>query len=233
MSFNVWQRIAAVCGILFVGLLIASIIVEPAPGPGASNATLRSFYAHNVEATSMFAALNVFSACAFLVFLAGLTAILRRAAGEMSVAPTLALGAGIAWASTVAVTSSIPAALASHVAGRGDVGSIGALNDLYSALTALVTAPLALALLTSSVVMLATRIVPRWLSFLGLLSGVAVLVNTLSVSDRAGAFAGIAFVGLNLSLVWVLAVSVVLLRRTSHETEPAPATSSVHTEAAV
>lgn len=68
-------------------------------------------------------------------------------------------------------------------------------------------------LLFASEVIRRTRVLPRWLAYLGLLAGAAYVVGSFSVADQRGPAAIPALAGFVLFIVWCAATSVALLMR--------------------
>lgn len=58
-----------------------------------------------------------------------------------------------------------------------------------------------------------TRVLPRWIGYLGLVAGAAYVAGSFSVADQRGPLALPALLGFVLFIVWTLAISVVLIVR--------------------
>ncbi|HEX8918876.1 MAG TPA: DUF4386 family protein [Chloroflexota bacterium] len=206
-----WLRIGAVAGILFVVLLVVSQFVAASPGPKDSTSTIVTFYIHNKTAALWSAYAGMGAAVALLLFVAAVYSVLRRSEDQPSVVSIVALGAGIALMPIILVSSSFSVALAWNGAQLGDPAVARALFDLSNATLIFSDLVIAIFLAAASLAILGTRILPRWLAWLGLLAAALLLAGTASLFNPGGSFGGAP--GLLLYLIWVSATSVLLLRK--------------------
>ena len=206
-------RLAAVGGLLF-GLLFTLHHVLQGAGPVDSTPAQVAAYdtAHRGALLGSEVALGV-GLLAFLVFLAPLVTLVRRA-GQESLAVAL-LVAGTVFLALSFVSTAAETALVG-VADRQEPAAVVALNELQGrtpvvwAVTALVT--------TLSLAARRTGLLPRWLGTAGLVLAVVFLLASAASLVGRGVEGGYSLVGVGSFIVWVLAVSAGLWR--SARTEP-------------
>jgi|HubBroStandDraft_6_1064221.scaffolds.fasta_scaffold00638_10 hypothetical protein len=180
MTSQIMPRAGAGCGALFAVALTA-----------ASNGSTDASYIAGLAALAL-----------FLPFLAYLCALLRQAEGEHGwLAPT-ALAAGVAGI-TIKLASGAPEIAANHLVG-GTVHNT--LQDIANVATVTSMYPLALLSAAVAIIVLRTRVLPRWLGY-----GAAVTAAALAIN--AGFLYATIVPAFLLFAVWTLAASVVLLAR--------------------
>ncbi|UOY01933.1 hypothetical protein [Blastococcus sp. PRF04-17] len=144
----------------------------------------------------------------FLAFAALLTSRVRGSAlADGLLAPTARMAATVYVAVCLAPGMSAGAAalwLASH--GTTDPAVLTALNDLRSLSYFIALVPFALFLAATGAAARATRTLPRWAGPSGIALGVALVASLPFAADGPTDVLGL------LGLVWVLAVSISLLR---------------------
>jgi len=222
-----WERLALASGIFFVAAQIATLAFNVAffltthpPMDASPQETARGFAEH-ATMVSIGTYLYVLHLPFLLFFLSGLFGVLRRAEGGSGALSVSALGAGIA----MVVIASMGALISSLTPTIGQLGGDGATVKAIDAMTPLALAlsafPRAVLLGAVSVVLLEGRIAPRWIGWTGLALGVISLVSTGTL--LAPALFPFLAVGTLLFLLWVLALTVALLRsgtRTGSWTAP-------------
>lgn len=206
-----WLRTGAVAGILFVVLLVVAQFVAASPGPKDSTSTIVTFYLHNKTAALWSAYAGMAAAVALLLFVAAVYSVLQRSEDQSSVVSTVALGAGIALMPIILVSSSFSVALAWNGAQSGDPAVARALFDLGNATLIFSDLVIAIFLAAASLAVLRTRILPRWLAWIGLLGAALLLAGTASLFNPGRSFGGAP--GLLLYLIWVIATSILLLHK--------------------
>lgn len=149
----------------------------------------------------------------FVLFLASLTSRLEAAEGRGSTLTRGAFGAGLMGILLVTVTNAINAALAASIAQVSGDGAVWAVFQAGQAIFTFAAMFIGLFLLFASEVIRRTRVLPRWLAYLGLLAGAAYVVGSFSVADQRGPAAIPALAGFVLFIVWCAATSVALLMR--------------------
>ena len=161
----------------------------------------------------------------FLLFLSGLVGVLRRAEGGSGTLAVSALGAGIAMAMTWPMGILITGLSSDIVADGGDLATAWALDGMAPFSLALSAFPRTVLLVATSVLLLGSRLAPRWIGWLGLALALVSLVGTgmLLIGDLFPVLA----LGTLIFELWILALSVSLVRsgRTAGQvaTQVAPA----------
>ncbi len=223
-----WLRIGAIAGILFVVLLIAAQFIAPSPSPKESIGTIISFYVHHRSAALWSGYLSAVSAAVQLLFVAAVFSALRRSEEQSSMLPMLMLGASIALLPVILLSSSFSVALTWNGAQSNNPAVARALFDLSTVTLIFSDMVIGVFLAAASLATLRTRILPRWLGWLGLVGAALLLAGTASLFNPGGSFGGAP--GLLLYLIWVITTSVLLLRRAQYagqvEAVPAPQTSA-------
>jgi hypothetical protein len=179
-----WERLALASGILFVAVQIATVafnvvffLTTHPPMDASPQETARGFAEH-ATMVEIGTYLYVLQVPFLLVFLGGLFGVLRRAEGGSGALAISVLGAGIAMvviASTGALISSLTPIIG-QLGGEGaTVKAIDAMTPLALALSAF---PRAVLLGATSIVILESRIAPRWIGWAGLVLVLISLVST-------------------------------------------------------
>ncbi len=156
----------------------------------------------------------------FVLFLGGLCGVLRRAEGGSGTLAVSALVAGIAMAVTWPFGILIAGISSSIVADGGDLATAWALDGMAPLSLALSAFPRTVLLVATSLLLLESRLAPRWIGWLGLLLAPVSLIGTgmLLVGDLFPILA----LGTLIFELWVLALSVSLVRRERTASQPAP-----------
>jgi hypothetical protein len=203
------RRVAGVLGLFAtIGIMVANSLgpVADQPGYGAAPSEWGRWLAEHPLSTSDWgvAYFEVIVLCAFLVFFSALWGVLRRAEGEWSWLATAALGAGLV--STTVKLASGPIAIVAF--DRND----GLSPDVQTALIesngwsfVLTFAIDGVFLLCTGALIVATRVLPRWLGWFAIPLGVLCLLSVL------GGYEG--FPGILLFFLWVIVTSVYLIVR--------------------
>ncbi len=226
-SHQLLDRVGAAAGIAGVLLLVALFNVFPAlPAPDDGIAEIAGKAKDNTDGLLLAAYVGALMSGALLLFGASLAARLRRAEGSEGGWWLVAL-VGIAGTSIGIVGNALTLVFVRAV-GHGVTGSalwIGYGADHW--LGVLTAIPLAVFLLGASIGARATRSLPRWLAWLGIAVSVLLVAGAGSVTgdEVDGGVLGLplllGYLGL---IVWIVAVSVSMLRRPhSAIADPAPA----------
>jgi hypothetical protein len=141
----------------------------------------------------------------FLPFLASLISVLRQAEGDRGWLTTTAAAAGVVGIA-LKLSSAAPeiAIHRAHVADGTQLNT--ALQGIADAVTAASLYPLGLLLAAVAIVAIRTAVLPRWLAVFAAVTAAALVVNAAFAS--AGSVPALV-----LFLIWTLATSVVLFRR--------------------
>ncbi|MGB2953379.1 MAG: hypothetical protein WBB74_08290 [Gaiellaceae bacterium] len=186
MNRPLLPRLAAACGIVF------PIAMFLAVGNGNHFAPWR-------------AVVSTWALVLFLPFLAYLCGMLRRAETDGGWLSSIALVAGVSGV-LLKLMSHVPelAIHQDHLAKGTPLYK--ALDHMAGAATILTLYPLAISVAAVAVVVLGTRVLPRWIGFFAAVTAVALVIN--------GGFVFAGFVpAFLLFLLWTLVTGAVLLRR--------------------
>jgi hypothetical protein len=214
------HRWTALSGIVFVVLMLtgAAFVID-VPKADASGQEIAAYLADGDNHTRnvVGAYIWVLGGLAFLGFVTGLRAVLRRAEGEPGTLSSLVFGAGVLFTAVWSVSAATLAAVAYAVrfsdAPVSDPDLVRVLPQLGSLLLLLGGgfAGILLVLATSALI-IRTRVLPRWLAWLGIPVAIALVVDVTYMNI-------LPFVG------WVLVASIALLLR-QEETATAAAPES-------
>ena len=215
-------QLAAIGALAFSVLFLLHHVLQ-GPGPAGSSAAEVAAYnvAHRGALIGSEVALGL-GLLAFIAFLAPLTVVIWRAGCE-TVAVALLVAGGLFLAlgfmSVAAETALV------DVSDKGEPGAVDALNQLQGR-TPVVWAVTALAVITSLAI-LRTGLLWRWLGLGGLvLAGVFLLASVSSLVGR-GVEGGYSLIGVGLFTFWMLALSAGLWRTASaHSRHVAPSTTA-------
>jgi hypothetical protein len=202
------ERWPALSGIVFVALMLtgAAFVID-VPAADASAQEIAGYLAdgENHMRNIIGAYLWVLGGLAFLGFVTGLQAVLRRAEAEPGTLPSLAFGAGVVftavWSVSAVALASVAYAVEFSDAPVTDPDIVRVLPQLGSLLL-LIGGGFAgiLLVLATSVLAFRTGVLPRWLAWLGILVAIALIFPVVYMNI-------LPLVG------WVGVASVVLLLR--------------------
>ena len=219
----VGNRLALVGAIVYllewVGIAAARTGVPAGPGhTGITSSQVVALYAGHYSGVAFLATWLSLVLLGRIAFAVGLRFALRRS-GADSPLIDLAVGA-MAVSVTVEIAAFAVAAGAAQVANTGgNPEMVVALDAAANWLDLVITAPLGVFLLCSGLAMLESGLFPRWISWLGIVCGVAgtllgVLIGPAFVAG--GTFFSVVS-WLNLAVIgfwiWMLATGIVLFRR--------------------
>lgn len=214
MSGKLWQQAGAVGGFLFVALLLVTFFTPGTPDTDTPTAQIGTEVADDSTGLLVNAYLGGLSQVAFLVFLAALWTALRRAEPEPG-ASILALLGGVATALGILIATGVTLALVFASEDNREPAAIRALFELDT--TVFIGVGFVLAAFFAGVALSAipTGALPRALGWAAAAIALLFLVGLLGIfsdDDEGGVLGILVFIGFLATLVWVLAVSVVLLR---------------------
>ena len=218
-----WDQIAAIAGLVFIALILASFFTPDTPSADSSTETIAAELAADQSAHQVSLLLGFLADIAFLVFLAGLWSRLRRYEGVGGMFAGLFVVAGAVFAATIAVSEGLYLALVQG-AGTDEPAALRTLVVLDNWVGA-ATVPAGVAMfLGASMAVLTTRALPAWVGWLAAVTGLLLVVSLGAVFDdgEEGVLGFAGFGGFLLFLVWVLATSIVLLMRAGRDTSPTP-----------
>lgn len=219
MTGTNWQRLGAASGILFVVLTIATFFTPSTPEADEASAEIARTIASDRTAHLVNFYVSGIAWILFLVFVTALWGVLRRAE-TLSGASTLALLGGLAIYAGVLVEQSAFLALVNAAdAGREPV-AVRALFELEEVV--LVPLRFAIAAFFAGIALSAipTSALPRWLGWAAAALAALLVVGLLGVfsaDEQEGPLIPILVLGRLGMLLWILATSIVLLRRAGRD----------------
>jgi hypothetical protein len=202
------ERWAALGGIIFVALMVSgTYLVADVPDPAAPQEAIAAYLVDggNHMTNLIGAYVWVLGALAFLWFLTRLRSVLRGAEGGMGTLSNLAFGSGVIYSALMMASAVAFAAVAYAVALRGatvtDTDFVRVLPQMAWMLL-LLGAGFAglLVMVATCIVSFKTRVLPRWLAWLGIVMAIVLLFDVI-------------YVNILPFLIWVVAASIVLLMR--------------------
>jgi hypothetical protein len=212
MSTRTFERLGAGSGIAYVGLIVAANELGPGgagtPTAGASPDTIGTYITHHPPTTAQWAGVcvEVLALLALVGFVGYLWRVLRDAEGERGWLAGVALAGGLLTA-TIELAS-LPAAFAAYYRADDGISTqlATALIDTNNAAFALTWATTALMLSATAVIALRTAVLPRWLGWSahGIAFPLLASVPFFATGDPPTFM---------LALIWIIAASVVLIRR--------------------
>lgn len=201
-------------GILAVVVFAAAIAFESnGPSPSDSPAQVAAKFASDQAGVLIGSYLLMIGLALFAIFLSALRSALRVAEGEPGVFSALTFGAGMAGLAVTSGYVAIYGSLAHGIASAGGANLAFAMFAASNSIDSVSGVFIALAVLAAAAVILQSAAFPRWLGWLALVSGALGAFGPFALDrpDQPVGFVG--FLGSLLFLVWMLSMSVVLLRR--------------------
>jgi hypothetical protein len=202
------HRWAALSGIVFVVLMLtgAALVID-VPAADASAQDIASYLTDSGNHTRNIigAYLWVLGGLAFLGFVAGLRAVLRRAEGDPGTLSSLVFGAGVVftavWSVSAAALASVAYAVELADAPVSDPDLVRVLPQLGSLLLLLGGGFAGILLvLATAMLIFRTGVLPRWLAWFGILVAIALVFD-------------VTYMNILPLVAWVLFASIALLMR--------------------
>ena len=214
MTSRSLERLAAGGGIIGALLVIIYVFMPPHDPSYPYTSQAIATLAGDREAYLFKNLLGTLSFFFFLFFLGSLYSTLRRAEGGSGWLSILALGGGFVFTAVHSIESVVSYALGWHVALAGNIAVVTALEDIENLVAYYYAVPLAVMLVATSIVAYQTRVLPRWIAWVGFVAGAAWLVGAVGVLDpQNGPLTLIGFGGgLLLFFLWTFATSIALVR---------------------
>lgn len=213
-----YARWFSLLGIVGIVLFMVSLAMAPMPpAPDASAAKVTEYYAENASGIESQIALSGVAALCYLLFVCAFAYFFRSRSEQQDMFGTLAVGGVVISISGWFAANSIYLALAA-----GDGSAVG--DDVLVPLHSVAGHAMSVATLGDSMIylgiglaVLATRLLPVWLGWIG------VVVSLLTIVGFASGNESIAMIGLPLGLLFILATNLLVFRGFS---TPATAGSS-------
>jgi hypothetical protein len=209
-----WEQIGAAGGIVFVVLqMAAQALIQIGGAEPPFNATTETivafFMARNSQLFTTGEYLSTLSLIALLWFLGSLWSALRRAEGEPAWLSFVAAASGLMIVATISAGSGWALAVFRQAEGL-DPQIARLLFDHGNFAFANAWVMLASLCLATGMVSIRTGALPRWLGWAGILIAVGLLT-----ARAAWASSGLVFIPFGLCYLWLIAISIVLIRRAS------------------
>jgi hypothetical protein len=216
-----WAKWAPLSGIVFVVLFVAGMMVLNLPDTDDPLPKFQSFYDDSGNRAQIIIAgyLLMLSSVFFLWFLSSLRARLLAVEGPSGRLTSIVFGGGVVFVALMLAATGCFIFIAGEIS-FGDVKNINpelmrVLPDLGYPLLLLGGMFAAIAMIdAASVLIVRTAVLPKWIGWYGFVAAVGLLFSAF-------------FIPVILFVLWVLFVSIALLRRSGVEfTEPRPASLS-------
>ena len=210
-------RYGAATGILFVIFVIIGFAVTPKP-PAADASAAEVFEYVTDKQNTLHAVQLIFAVAGFFFiwFIGTLRSFLATAEGNDGRLANTAFGGGLIAVATLIVGFALAATAALHPAANGPELT-HALIDASLIVPAVGAPAAAVFFAANGLSILRSGVLPAWLGWLALVAALFNLLGISAVYTDSGAFAadGVLgfFAGFLLFLIWVLAASIVLYRR--------------------
>jgi hypothetical protein len=210
-----WKRLGATSGILFVVLTFATFFTPSTPDADKPAAEIVQALAEDRDAHIVNFYVSGLAWMLFLVFVAFIWDVLRRRE-RGSRASMIALLGGVAiYAGVLVEQSAFLAVVNAAEAGREPV-AVRALYELEEVVLVPLRFALAAFFLGIALAAIPTRALPRWLGWTAAALAALLVVGLLGVfsaNEEDGPLVPILVLGRLGVLLWILAASIVLLRR--------------------
>ena len=211
-----WERWAPVSGIVFFLLTIPTLFLPAKAPPGAGDPAAKwaAFVQDHRSAYLLAMCLSGLAVLGFIFFLGSLATRLRAVGQELFA--VVALGGGLVTAAVWYVWLSFQGVIAWTSPNGLDPTVV---KTLLAAADFAFPFPIAALVAATSIAALRSAIWPTWLSYVGLVGAIWVLVGGFAMA-RSGFFAptsGARLTGWAFFFFWVLVASVFLLRRPHQE----------------
>jgi MFS family permease len=203
-------RAAPIAGLAFVVCYVVAWFISQSPDSDDSSATIAAYYADKDHRVLMIVSAYLFivAGLLFLGFLAGVRARLRAGEGEDGALAAFSFAAGIVFVGLLCAGALTLAAVPAGISfGGAETPTDGqTVNFIQSAGFGMILVGGMLAaaamIAATSLLTLRTNILPRWSAWLGFVAALALLFAVIWIPQIA-------------LLIWVIAISVVLLRAPS------------------
>jgi len=219
MDDTTWERYGALGGILFIIVtLVGAFLPGSPPMTSDSVREMAKFVVDKGDEIRIAGYLGAVAVIPFFWFLGSLWRLLRRGEGG---SPFLAVMAALggAFASVVGALGGIVLAVLPLTRSSLTAGSLRTLYILATDIAFTALFGIATLTLSASVVFIRSHVMPAWLGYLGILTGIVALIGagaTVSTNDTLFTFG---FIGFLLATLWLLILSIFMLRGSQ---EPAP-----------
>jgi hypothetical protein len=219
-----WQRIGAVCGVLFFVAVLGSFFTPETPDADDPTAEIVSSIADDRSALLANVYITGIASLFFLVFVGALWSRLRQAELGFGPAILVALG-GVGTATIILIESGLFLALIEAADEGREPAAVRALFELDEVLFIVIGWTSAAFYIGVALSSLSTGSLPRWLGWIAAAIAAVFIVCYLGVfseEDEGGVLGGIFFIGILVNFLWILATSIVMLRTGTGAAEAVP-----------
>jgi hypothetical protein len=208
-----WERAAGAGGILFVVLVLISAFLPGSP-PSTSDPAVKiaKYFADHDDAIRQASFLAIIATLPIVWWAAAIYRMLERATGNARLGVITAVGVAIA---TVAGGISAVVYAVVAVAGVGGSGGVSGTKFFYmlgTNMNAMVAIGTALAVGAVSAGILRTGMMAKWIGWLGGLVALLSVVGSLIAVSGNDVVMGVLFASFLVFALWLVIVSVVMLR---------------------
>jgi hypothetical protein len=219
-----WEKYAALGGVAFVVLNVigAAVCGEP-PAPDDSDQKIADWFNDHAGGIKASQFLGVLSAIALLWWFGSLWRKMTAAEGRHRLSIVAALGLTLSGALFLAANG-ILSAVAIQIE-DGDTG-VKIFYTLSSVLLSSSGAGVVAFLAAVNLLSLRTKMLPQWMTYLGLLSALLFLVATIGSASDSGGFKFFGFIGWLVWAIWILGVSYELWKRPTTTSAPTPSAAA-------
>jgi hypothetical protein len=217
---SAWERYAAGAGIVFAIAFLVESVIGTGVGLTQNDSAAKiaaQLYGHR-DRELVIAYLSAVYAAAFVIYLCSLYSFLRREAESVRILGYLVLVGGVLFialhaVSDIGITGLLGAKLASF-GYRHDQGLGYTLYLVTYALDSVGDVFASLAAVAAGLLVLKSRVLPRWLGWVSLLAGILFFLQGFGLGGVTATFGLVLdLVAFVLFLIFVIASSVILLRR--------------------
>jgi hypothetical protein len=213
---QLWDQVTAVAGLVFAGLVLATLLTPATPSSRRSPAVMATKLTEDLTGHQWSLFFTFLTFVAFFVLLAGLWSRLRRWEGEGGLFSGLFVVAGTAFLSVFLVSEGIYLALVEAPAVGARLVALPALTVLNDWVAVAILPAGAAMFLGAAGAIVSTHALPVWLGWFSGVLSVLLLVSIAGVfetsEDGTGFLGIVAFASFLLILVWTISVSIVLLQ---------------------
>jgi hypothetical protein len=209
------ELITAAAGMGGVVLLVAELATWRNPQFDDHLATIANYFVTNKSMALASLELGLAASVVLLIFTAGLRTILRRDEGDSDMLTTIAFAGALLYVSTEISFLTTTGAL-TYVAGNGAESEIRLLLAMENWIDQFRFLPVGIMIGAASLAMIGGRTFPRWIGWQGTVVGALLLVSQVANLDPLGPLGGVSnagMLGLIFAVIWIVAVSVSLIRR--------------------
>lgn len=215
VSATTWRRLSAVSGILFVVLTFATFFTPSTPDADEPAAEIARTIADDRDAHIANFYISGIAWILFVVFVALIWDVLRRGEDDSRASAIALLGGLGVYAGVLVEQSAFLAVVNAADAGREPV-AVRALYEFEEVVLVPLRFALAVFFLGIALAAIPTRALPRWLGWTAAALAALLVVGLLGVfsaNEDDGPLVPILVLGRIGALVWILAASVALIRR--------------------